>query len=153
MKLKNKIKFTVVFSMLILSIMTISYARYVLNKSVDVNVYAPPLDAGTLNLFIENTENTYNVTTKDQNITISSKVTLVNKYNIQYTSYYAWTTSNNAPDNKEYKEFKFNITYRLKHDIDYYYEELEYIDCKMRELEMTNTSLFITRYRYNDVDI
>ena len=31
MKLKNKIKFTVVFSMLILSIMTISYARYILN--------------------------------------------------------------------------------------------------------------------------
>lgn len=66
-------------------------------------------------------------------------------------SEYIWCSNVRQLD--EYKEFKFNITYRLKHDIDYYYEELEYIDCKMRELEMTNTSLFITRYRYNDVDI
>ena len=36
MKLKNKIKFTVIFSILMMSILTVSYARYVLNKSVDV---------------------------------------------------------------------------------------------------------------------
>ena len=150
MKLKNKIKFTVVFSMLILSIMTISYARYVLNKSVDVNVYAPPLDAGTLNLFVENTENTYNVATKDQNITISSKVTLVNKYNIQYTSYYAWTTSNNAPDNKEYKEFKFNNNeseiVRENSGIGTYYlwVKVKYISETGEEKEIIKTSKMIT---------
>ena len=150
MKLKNKIKFTVVFSMLILSIMTISYARYILNKTVDVNVYAPPLDAGTLNLFVENTENTYNVATKDQNITISSKVTLVNKYNIQYTSYYAWTTSNNAPDNKEYKEFKFNNNeskiVRENSGIGTYYlwVKVKYISEAGEEKEIIKTSKMIT---------
>ena len=79
MKLKNKIKFIIIFSILMMSILTVSYARYVLNKSVDVNIYAPPLDAGSLECSIKNKENTYNVSTNDDKITISSKVTISNK--------------------------------------------------------------------------
>ena len=107
MKLKNKIKCIVIFSILMMSILTVSYARYVLNKSVDVNIYAPPLDAGSLECSIKNKENTYNVSTNDDKITLSSKVTISNKYNIQIKSYYAWTTLDTAPSDADYKEFNF----------------------------------------------
>lgn len=107
MKLKNKIKFIVIFSVLIMSILTISYARYVLNKSIDVNVYAPPSDAGSLDYSIKNKDNTYNVSTKEDKTTISSKVTISNKYNIQIKSYYAWTTLGTALGDADYKEFNF----------------------------------------------
>ncbi len=108
MKLKNKIKLTFIFAILIASIVTISYARYVLNKSIDVEVHAPPSNAGTLDFAIKNNENTYNVSTNDDKTTISSKVTLTNIYNIQINSYYAWTTSNDAPTDENYMEFDFN---------------------------------------------
>ena len=107
MKLKNKIKFIIIFSILMMSILTVSYARYVLNKSVDVNIYAPPSDAGSLDCSIKNKENIYNVSTNDDKITVSSKITISNKYNIQIKSYYAWTTSNTAPSDDDYKEFDF----------------------------------------------
>ena len=56
MKLKNKIWFIIILVTIILSSVTISYARYVLNKSIDVNIYAPPFDAGTLDFSIKNNE-------------------------------------------------------------------------------------------------
>ena len=107
MKFKNKIKFVIIFSVLIMSILTISYARYVLNKSIDVNVYAPPLDAGSIDYSIRNEGNIYNVTTKEDKITVSSKVTISNKYNIQIKSYYAWTTLDTEPRDNDYMEFNF----------------------------------------------
>ena len=133
MKLKNKIKFIVIFSILIMSILTVSYARYILNKSIDVNVYAPPVDAGSLECSIKNKENTYNVSTQDDKITISSKVTISNKYNIQINSYYAWTTLDTEPGKDEYKEFNFennecNITREdTKIGTYYLWVKIEYI--------------------------
>ena len=150
MKFKNKIKYIVIFSILMMSILTVSYARYVLNKSVDVNIYAPPLDAGSLECLIENKESTYNVSTNDDKITISSKVTISNKYNIQIKSYYAWTTLDTAPIDDDYKEFNFennecNIT-RENTEIGTYYlwVKIEYISEIGEKKDIIKCSKMIT---------
>ena len=107
MKLKNKIWFIIILVTIILSSVTISYARYVLNKKIDVKISVPPVDAGSLDVTIKNNENTYDILNKDEKVTISSKVTLTNIYNIPLVSEYAWTTTQTAPNNEEYTEFNF----------------------------------------------
>ena len=150
MKLKNKIKFIIIFSILMMSILTVSYARYVLNKSVDVNIYAPPLDAGSLDCSIKNKENIYNVSTNDDKITVSSKIAISNKYNIQIKSYYTWTTSNTAPGDDDYKEFNFenneyNVT-RENTGIGTYYlwVKIEYISEIGEKKDIVKCSKMIT---------
>ena len=107
MKLKNKIWLIIILVTIILSSVTITYARYVLNKTIDVKISVPPVDAGSLDVTIKNNENTYDVLNKDEKVTISSKVTLTNIYNIPLVSEYAWTTTQTAPNNEEYTEFNF----------------------------------------------
>ena len=107
MKLKNKIWLIIILVTIILSSVTITYARYVLNKTIDVKISVPPVDAGSLDVTIKNNENTYDILNKDEKVTISSKVTLTNAYNIPLVSEYAWTTTQTAPTNEEYTEFNF----------------------------------------------
>ena len=107
MKLKNKIWLIIILVTIILSSVTITYARYVLNKKIDVKISVPPVDAGSLDVTIKNNENTYDILNKDEKVTISSKVTLTNAYNIPLISEYAWTTTQTAPTNEEYMEFNF----------------------------------------------
>ena len=150
MKLRNKTKFMFALFMLIISVATISYARYVLNKSIDVNIYAPPSDAGTLDFSIKNNENTYNVSKNDEKTTISSKVILQNKYNIKTNSYYAWTTTNVAPTDESYADFSFENN---EHEITkenaeigtyYLWIKVKYISEIGEEKEIVKTSKMVS---------
>ncbi len=105
MRRKSKIKFVAILIILIISIVTVSFARYVIYKSIEINFNAPPVDAGELDFTIKNTENTYNVSSVDDKVTISSKINLNNKYNIDISTYYVWKDSSEIPNEDEYKEF------------------------------------------------
>ncbi len=107
MKRKGIVKIFMIAIILILSTLTISYARYVLIDKKDISMFIPPSDAGSLDFFIANEENTYNVSQSEETTVISSTVTLENKYNISKKSYYAWTTTNTEPKDEDYTEFEF----------------------------------------------
>ena len=48
-----------------------------------------------------------------------------------------------------YKEFKFDVTYRLKSNIEYYKKNLEAINHNIRNMEIQYPSLFVDRYDYS----
>lgn len=107
MKHKLKLSFFIIFATLLLTTVYVTYSRYVITQTIEVEASAPSNDAGSLDFSISNQNNIYNVATSSETTKIASTVTLENKYNINVKSYYAWTTANKAPESNQYTEFEF----------------------------------------------
>ena len=150
MKVKNKIKFISIFIILIISIVTVSFARYVIYKTVDININAPPIDAGEVDFSIKNTENIYTVKSAEDKVTILTNVNLINKYNIKLDSYYVWKNSDEKPNEDEYKEFSLenneNELKRENTEIGNYYlwVKIKYVSEIGEQKEIVKTSKMIS---------
>lgn len=107
MKFKRQIILNLIL-FLSLSLISITYARYVISKTVELTIDSPAsMEAGAIDITLANEQNLYTVHSQTGTIEIKTNIELANDDNITYQSYYAWTETNSEPNESDYQEFIF----------------------------------------------